>query len=124
MCGRVRIAMLVKMDEKSGGENVTSAGGINLKSGIGREARTFAVLEECRACSSIGCEQEWDACTPIGQQRIGQIAPIVRERQKIVVAEDQNIEQRKERLCLFPARWPDASIIVPAPQPALGSRCQ
>src|SRR5579885_1773331 len=108
--GCVGIAMLVEVDEKGGGEDIPGSGWIDLGGGIGGKARGCAVLEERSPVPSVGCDQQGNAPAPVRQHGIGGGALIIRERQQIVVAENQRIEQGEKLLGVLPGSWPDASI--------------
>src|SRR5579875_211844 len=121
---RVRGTVLMEMDKKSGSEDIAGPGRINFVGGIGWKMRSRAALEQGSPTRSIGRDKQRDIHTPPGEQFIDCIAPILREGQQVVAAENQHIEQRKNLFCGLPGCGPDTAIEIPAAQPALGCRRQ
>src|SRR5581483_4269000 len=96
------IAMLVEVDEKGGGEDIAGSSRVDLDGRVSGEAGSCAALKERGSAPPIGRDQQWNMRAPVRQYGISGGAPIIRERQQVVVAKNQCIEQRKKLLGSFP----------------------
>jgi hypothetical protein len=118
--GSMWITVAMEVDEEGGGEDITCPRGVYLAGGIRGKVARGTVLEEGCAVLSIGGDQQGNLETPAGQNGIGFGAVAVSERQEVIVAKNEDVEQGEHMFGADPRGRPDAAIFIPATQPALG----
>ncbi len=104
----------MKMHEESGGEDITSSGGVYFVGWIGGEALGNTVLEEGGAVTSIGGDEQWNLHAPLGQNGIRVDAIAIGEWEQVIVTENEDVEKRQDFFSVSPGGWPDTTIVVPA----------